>query len=52
MTYLIEWNTGATQVIKGTNYINALYVNHIDEELECSIVSHKLLKTSTFQDTL
>lgn len=41
MKYKIEWTSGATQIIEGTNYINALYTNHIDECMAHNIVSHK-----------
>ena len=43
MKYKIEWVSGASQIIEGTNYINALYTNHIDECMEHNIVSHKPL---------
>ena len=42
-TYQITWDTGAKNVIKGTNYINALYVNHITPSMSNRITNHKLL---------
>ena len=44
MKYRITWTNGISEIIEGTNYINALYINHVSEEMEHNIVSHKPLE--------